>query len=144
RSGALQFLDVDPGPALELALALALRLRDEIDLPAREPRGEARVLAALSDRERELVVRHGDQHLLLRLHHLRLDHLGGREGARDEDDRIAAPGNDVDLLAPQLANDGLDARALDADAGAHRIDLVVVRDDRDLRARAGLAGDALD
>ena len=53
-------------------------------------------------------------------------------------------GNDVDLLAAQLADDGLHARALHADAGADRIDVALARHDRDLGALARLADGAAD
>ena len=49
--------------------------------------------------------------------------------------------DDVDLLAAQLADDGLDAHALHADAGADRVDVLVAGHDGDLGALAGLAGD---
>jgi hypothetical protein len=101
----LQILDVDARLLLELPLTLALALRDEIDLPAGQLRREARVLAPLADGERELVVRDGDQDLLLSLDHLGLEHFRRAQGAGHEDDRVVAEGNDVDLLAPQLTHD---------------------------------------
>ena len=55
-----------------------------------------------------------------------------------------APRDDVDLLALQLLDDGLDAAALHADAGADRVDRAVVADDADLGAAAGVAGRGLD
>ena len=81
---------------------------------------------------------------MLRLHDLRFEHLGRGERARHEDHRVLAPGHDVDLLAPQLPDDGLDAGALDPNARADRVDLVVVADHGDLGAGAGLARDSLD
>ena len=47
--------------------------------------------------------------------------------AHDEARRIAVARDDVDLLAAQLLHDGLHARALHADARAHRIDVRVAR-----------------
>ena len=61
-----------------------------------------------------------------------------------EQDRILRPFDDVDLLAAQLADDRLHARALHADAGADRIDVALARVDRDLGAIAGLADRAAD
>ena len=52
---------------------------------------------------------------------------------------ILRPLDDVDLLAAQLADDRLHARALHADAGADRIDVALAREHRDLRAIARLA-----
>src|SRR5712671_5440092 len=143
-TGRLELLDVDAGAALVLLLALALALRDQVDLPAGELGRQAGVLPPLADRQGKLVVGHSDQDLLLHLDHVRLDHLRRGERAGDEDDRIHAPGHDVDLLAPQLPDDRLHARALDPDARADGVDLVVVRDHGNFRARAGLAGDSLD
>src|SRR5690606_25402826 len=62
----------------------------------------------------------------------------------DEGSRILGPGDDVDLLALQFADHGLDARTAHADAGADRVDRAVVGDDGDLGARAGIAGDRLE
>ena len=55
----------------------------------------------------------------------------------------AVHGDDVDLLAAQLLHHRLHARAAHADARADRIDVAVVRGDRDLRAAARLARRAL-
>ena len=52
--------------------------------------------------------------------------------------------DDVDLFAAQLADDRLHAHALHADAGAHRIDVLVLRHDGDLGALAGFARDGAD
>ena len=58
--------------------------------------------------------------------------------------RIFRPLDDVDLLAAQLADDGLHARAAHADAGADRVDVALAREDGDLGAVAGLADRAAD
>ena len=70
-----------------------------------------------------------------------LHHLGGLKRVDDERGGIGRPGDDVDLLALQFVDDRLDARAPHADAGADGIDRGIVGDDRDLGARAGIAGD---
>src|SRR6185295_10344119 len=62
----------------------------------------------------------------------------------DEGGEILGPGNDVDLLALQFLDDGLDAAALHADAGADRIDRAVVAEHADLGAAARIAGGGLD
>ena len=49
---------------------------------------------------------------------------------------VVAPRDDVDLLAGQLGDDGLDARAALADRRADRVEPVLARGDRDLRAAA--------
>src|SRR5262249_472789 len=52
--------------------------------------------------------------------------------------------DDVDLLAAELGDDHADTGAARAHARADRVDALGVRLDRDLRAVAGLAGDAAD
>jgi hypothetical protein len=52
--------------------------------------------------------------------------------------------DDVDLLAAELAHDGLHPGAAGPDAGADRIDLGIGGDDGDLGAVTGLAGEGLD
>src|SRR5690606_41996141 len=48
------------------------------------------------------------------------------------------------IFAAQFADDGLDAGAAHADAGADRVDVAIARVDGDLRALAGLAHGAAD
>src|SRR5690606_20209158 len=62
----------------------------------------------------------------------------------DEGRRVAVPGDDVDLLALKLADDGLHAAAAHAHAGADRVNRGVVADDGNLGARAGIARHRLD
>ncbi len=119
---------------------LELALADDVELPARELRGEAHVLPLAADGERQLLVGHDELHAAVRLVDDDLVHLGGLDRGADEARRIAVEGNDVDLLAAQLLHDRLHARALHADARAHRIDVRVAARDGDLRARARLAG----
>ena len=73
-----------------------------------------------------------------------LDHFGGRQRVDHERRHVLRPRDDVDLLALQLVDHRLHARAAHADAGADRIDRGVARDHRDLGARAGIAGHRLD
>ena len=118
--------------------------RLDVDLPARQPRGEAGVQALLADRERELVVRDDDGRLLGLVVDVDLADARGRERLRDEARRLRVPRDDVDLLAAELRDDHAHARAARADAGADRVDALGVRLDGDLRAVARLAGDAAD
>ena len=120
-----------------------LRLALDVDAPATQPRRQPGVLPFLADRERELEV--GD------------DDLGGtgvlvdphfahpRRGQRlhHELGGVVRVRNDVDLLAAQLVDDHPNTRSARADARADRVDVAVVRGDRDLRAVAGLTGDGL-
>ena len=72
------------------------------------------------------------------------DDLGRAERVGDEDAGVVAPRDDVDLLAGQLGDDGLDAGAALADRRADRVEPLLARGDGDLGAAAGLAGDGLD
>src|SRR4051812_26954438 len=130
--------------ALVLLLGGELGLGLDVDPPAGEAGGEARVLALAADRQRELVV--GDDHgrLAAVVVDEHLAHARRRERLGDEAGGLVVVGDDVDLLAAQLGDDHAHARAARADAGADRVDAVGVRDDRDLRAVAGLARDVGD
>ena len=133
------------GALLELGLA-ALRLfllGEDVDVPAGELRGEPHVLAAPADGERKLLVRHHDLDALAVLVEHHLGDFGRRQRVDHEGRDVRRPRNDVDLLALQLVDHRLHARAAHADAGADRIDRGIARDHRDLGARAGIAGDRL-
>src|SRR5437667_465353 len=121
-----------------------LAARVQVDLPAGELGRETHILAVPPDRERELILVYD-----------RLDRLGVgvREHPRHARRRerqlgkplgIGRPRHDVDALAVELVDHGLDARALEPHAGAHGIDRVVARGDRDLGAAARLAGGGAD
>src|SRR5699024_11086918 len=97
------------------------------------------------DRERELAVRHGDLAGVRAVRRgLDGEDRSRRERGGDELLRLVAVIDDVHLLAAELVDDVRDARAAGADAGADRVAVRVVADDRDLRSGAGLAGDGLD
>src|SRR5581483_6833514 len=61
-----------------------------------------------------------------------------------EHHRILVILNNVDLFAAELADDGLHAHAFHADAGAHRVHVLVLGHDCDLGALAGFAGNGAD
>ena len=134
------------GALLELRLA-ALRLLllgQDVDVPAGELRGEADVLAAPADGERELLVGHHDVDALLVLVEHHLGDFGRRSALTT---KVAMSGDHgmMSIFSPCSSFDHrLHARAAHADAGADRIDRGVARDHRDLGARAGIAGDRLD
>ena len=112
---------------------LRFRLTAHLKVPAGQPRSEADVLPLLPDGERELIVGHHDLHGMRIFVHDDLGDARGGHGADDELGRIRRPVDDVDLLAAQLLNDALHARTFHPDAGADGIDVVIMRDHRDLR-----------
>ena len=134
------------GPLGELALATlaVLRLGDDVDLPAGQLRGQAHVLAATADGQRQLFVRHHnlDAVGLFVQHHL--GHFGRGQGVDDEGRLVVDPRNDVDFLALQFSDHRLHARTAHADAGADRIDGAVVRQHGHLGARTSVAGGGAD
>src|ERR1700722_9610274 len=70
--------------------------------------------------------------------------LGGTERMRGEDHRVFGEFDDVDLLAAQLANDGLHAHALHAYASAHAVHVAIPAHDGDFGALTGFARAAFD
>src|SRR5215217_2228130 len=131
------------GELLLTALAL-LRLRHDVDLPAGQLRGEADVLAAAADGQRQLLVRHHHFDALVFLVHDDLGDFGGSQGVDDEGRLVRVPLDDVDLLALQLGDDSLNAAAAHTDAGADGVDAAVVGDHGHLGARTGVTGDGAD
>ena len=121
-----------------------LRLAADVDAHAGEAGGEAGVLALLADRQAELVVGHDDVGLGAVLGDDDLVDLGRRQRLGHEVGEVLAERDDVDLLAAQFVDDHADTAAAGADAGADRIDVVVVPPHGDLRAVAWFAGAGLD
>ena len=70
--------------------------------------------------------------------------LAGDSALATKSARSSLNGHDVDLLAAQLVDDHAHSGTAGADAGADRVDVVVVRPDGDLGAVTGLAGAGLD
>jgi hypothetical protein len=66
--------------------------------------------------------------------------LRRRERELGEPLRIRRPWDDVDSLAVQFVHHGLNARALEADARADRVDRIIAREDGDLGSAAHFAG----
>ncbi len=123
------------GELLLPPLALFL-LGQDVDIPAGQLRGEPHVLAAPADGQRKLALGHDDLDAVGILVEHDLGHLGRRQRVDDEGRRIRVPLDDVDLLALQLADHGLHARAAHADAGADGIDRGILGDHGDLGAGA--------
>src|SRR5260221_8411713 len=117
----------------------------DVDAPAHELGGQADVLALLADGEAQLLVLDHDLHdPLLLVEDADAAHLGRRERVDHEGGGVVVPFDDVDLLAAQLADDGLHARALHAHAGAHGIHVLLAGDHRDLGPLPRLAHAAPD
>src|SRR5216684_3878155 len=149
------FLDQDVGDLLvdvellhEMALdaaafLLLLLVRfvfgHQVDLPAGQLGGEPHVLAVAPDRHREVFLVDDDVHGVLFLVDHDRGHLGGRQGPDHELRRIGRPQHDVDPLAGELLRHGLHTRAAHADAGADRVDALVVGENGDLRAHPRIA-----
>ena len=65
--------------------------------------------------------------------------LGRTQGMSREHHRILRILDDVDLLAPELADDGLDAHSLHPDACANAVDVPIAAEDSDLGSFASFA-----
>src|SRR4051794_22376166 len=126
--------------------AFDLFLGLDVDLRADQFGRETDIEPALADGERELVVVDDDVEVrtmrLFIARHGNARDLGRSQRVLRVDDDVFVERDDVDLLAAQLADDGLHARALHADASADRIDVALARHDRDLGALARLADGA--
>jgi hypothetical protein len=133
--------DLHPGAIQHLAV---LGLAVDVDLPARELRREPDVLAAATDGLGELIVGDDELHAVRALVDVHAADLGRGDRVHDEPGRVRVPGDDVDRFAAELAHHRLDARPLEADAGADRIHVGVGGGDGDLGAVTGLAGAGLD
>ncbi len=115
------------------ALGLFL-LGEDVDIPAGQLRGETHVLAAASDRKRQLGIGHDNFNTFALFVEHDLGDFRRRERVDDEGRDVGRPRNDVDLLALQFVDHGLHARAAHADAGADRIHRGIARDHADLGA----------
>ena len=103
-----------------LHLFLRPRLRTNVDLPARQLRREPHILSALSDRKRELTLRHVRARFAPRKD-LHAFNLRRRQRVRNEFFRIVGPFRDVDLLVAQLVVHRHHARAALTHERTHRI-----------------------
>ena len=73
-----------------------------------------------------------------------LHRMGRRQGALDQLVDVGRPLEYVDVLIPQFAHNGVDARAFHTDARTNGVDPLVVADDRYFGPVSWLADDALD
>src|SRR4029077_10988436 len=114
-------------------------LATHVELPSGEAMREAHVLAALANRERELIVGHDHFHRVLVLVDYHLGDFCRRECAADQLGLVVGPRHDVDFFAAQFLDDRLHAGAFHPDACADRVDVGILGIDRDFGASAGLA-----
>ncbi len=123
-------------------LAPETGLGTDIDLVTGQLSRQSDILTLVADRQRELTV--GNRRLARLgavLSELDLHDIRGGQCRRDKLGGVVAVGDDIDLLTAQLVDDGVDTRAACTDAGADRVDLAVLGEDRHLGAGACLAGD---
>ena len=120
--------------------------RDVARMSIRQPvsGGEPGVLALAPDRQREHPLGHRHVRDAVLLVDVDREDLRRRQRVGDEHAGVVVPRDDVDLLAAELGDDGLDAGAALADGRADRIEALLARRDGDLGAAAGLAGDRAD
>src|SRR5262249_16202150 len=118
--------------------------RHDLDVPADQLAGQANVLSAPANRQRQLVFLHQydrPPQARVEVHLLDVRRL---QGVGNEYLESVVPADDVDALTAQGVDDVLDTAAADADTGADAVNLHVNRRDSDLGAIAGLASDRLD
>src|ERR1700722_20373800 len=104
---------------LGMVSLLVGRVPADVDPPAGEPGGQPRILAFLSDGQRQLEVGHhhaGGPGVLV--DHGHRDDLGRRQRIGDEARRVVVEVDDVDLLPGQLAHHVAHPLAHRSDAGA--------------------------
>ena len=119
-------------------------LRHDVDVQSGQLRGQAHVLAAPPDGQRQLLVRDDNGYPVGILVQNDLGDLGGLKRVDQEGRRVFVPRNDVDFLALQLVDDSLNAASAHTDASSDRVDRAVIGNNADLGARSGIAGNGLD
>src|SRR6266571_6448374 len=137
-----QATQVRAGLRRGFAVAMAVSLAGlDVDPVASQLCRQTCVLAVPADGERELGSRDHDSggaRGAVDGHRLR---LGGADRGGDAGLWVVRPGDDVDMLAGELAEDGAVSHPLRTDAGADGIQARFARGDGDLRAQAGLPCD---
>ena len=99
----------------------------------------------LADGKRKLaVIHHHFEVFLARIHNRDAAYLGRLQRLLGKGHRIFVILDNVDLFPAQLANDGLHPHALHAHTSADRINVFVLRHNRDLRALTGLSRNGAD
>ncbi len=97
----------------------------DVDPPPGQSCGKPRVDSRSTDRKAQLVFRdnyHRGLPAYRVLIHIDSGYPGGAQGLGDEGPMVGIPFDDIDLLVVEIAHDGLDSHAAQADASANRID----------------------
>src|SRR5215813_11612475 len=117
----------------------------DVDLPAQELGREPNILPLLANGQRELaVVHHNFEMFLPRIKNGDAAHLGRLQCFFCKGDRIFVILDDVNLLAAQLADDGLHTHPFHSDTSAHGVHIFVFRSNRNFGALTGFARDGFD
>src|SRR5690606_17717328 len=124
---------------LFLLPVLAFLGRHNVDLPAGQFGGQADILPSGADRLRQVFSVNDDVHGTLVFIDDDGFHMRGRQGPNDEFSRIVGPQDDVDLFSTELITHCGDARTTHADAGADRVDALVIGDNRNFSADTRVA-----
>ena len=112
----------------------------DVDMPAGQAGSQAGVLALLADGQGQLVVGDDDGGVVGVLVNHHVADLGGRQGVGHIYGRVVVPLDDIDALVAQLLDDHPHPRAFGANAGTHRVEVVLPGMNGYLGAGAGLAG----
>ncbi len=116
----------------------------DFDVPPTKLASEPHVLAAATDRERELVFLDEDDRAADHVTQQHLLDLGRLQRVGDQDFRVLAIADDVDVFTREFLTDRLDPAAAIADAHGDRVDLGVDAADGDLAAVTRFAADRVD
>src|SRR5437870_108154 len=120
------------------------RIRADVDPPAGELCGKARVLALLADRQAELSFGYDHVGDLVLLVDADIQHFRRRKSLGHVLRWILVPQHDVHLLAVELGHDRLDPRSKLTHGRSLGVAALLAALPRDPRPAAGLPGDAAD
>src|SRR5690606_28100285 len=127
-----------------LLLGLNVVLGHHVQGPASQLAGQPYVLTAATDCLRQVVFRDSDIHRVSIFINDDRSNLCRSHCIDDELRGIFIPQHDIDTLATNLAGDCLDARTAHADAGALRVDTLVLGAHRNLGSRTRITRSAHD
>ncbi|MCY1415579.1 hypothetical protein D9M71_310680 [compost metagenome] len=123
-----------------MLLGLDVRFGHHVQGPAGKLAGQAHVLAATTNGLGQVVFGNGDVHCMGIFVDDDRHHFGRSHGVDHELRRVVVPQDDIDALAAQFAGYGLDAGTAHADAGALRVDALVLGANGDLGAGTRVTG----